>query len=156
MSALPSTDRTHTRQPRQEREVKRVMVTGSRDWTNRDTIHRAFRDHAPAGEVELLHGAAPGADTIAAEIAEELGWRVRTFPADWRVTPDTPTGRIRRRPDGSLYDAAAGIVRNLAMLNEQPHVVLAFQRNGSRGTQHVIDEAHRRGIQVYVWTEASR
>jgi hypothetical protein len=57
----------------------------------------------------------------------------RAFPADWR-------GKGRR----------AGILRNLAMLDDEPDRVLAFQRNGSRGTQHTIDEARRRGIPVEV------
>jgi len=156
MSVLPSTERTHHPNPPRERAVKRVMVTGSRDWTDRATIHRALRDHAPAGDVELLHGDAPGADTIAAELADELGWTVRPFPADWSVTPDTPTGRIRRRRDGTLYDVAAGVIRNRVMLNEQPDLVLAFQRRGSKGAQDAIDEARRRGIPVVVHTEEGR
>jgi hypothetical protein len=36
------------------------------------------------------------------------------------------------------------------MLDDEPDRVLAFQRNGSRGTQHTIDEARRRGIPVEV------
>jgi hypothetical protein len=38
------------------------------------------------------------------------------------------------------------------MLDTGPDLVLAFQRNGSRGTQHTIDEARARGIPVEVFT----
>lgn len=40
--------------------------------------------------------------------------------------------------------------RNLAMLDEKPDLVIAFQINGSAGTQHTIDQARKRGIPVEV------
>jgi hypothetical protein len=39
------------------------------------------------------------------------------------------------------------------MLNTSPNLVIAFQRNRSRGTQHAITEARRRGIKVEVYTD---
>jgi hypothetical protein len=39
------------------------------------------------------------------------------------------------------------------MLDTKPDLVLAFQRDGSRGTQHTIDEARKRGIPVEVHVE---
>jgi hypothetical protein len=38
------------------------------------------------------------------------------------------------------------------MLDQQPDRVLAFQRNGSTGTQHVIDETRKRGIPLEVFS----
>lgn len=109
----------------------RVLVCGSRDWQDAEAI-RARLVELPRGS-EVIHGAARGADSIAATIARGLGLTERAFPADWR-------GKGRR----------AGILRNLAMLDEEPDRVLAFQRAGSRGTQHTIDEARRRGVPVEV------
>jgi hypothetical protein len=40
------------------------------------------------------------------------------------------------------------------MLDEQPTLVLAFQRNGSTGTEGVIREARRRRIPVEVFAAA--
>jgi hypothetical protein len=68
-------------------------------------------------------------------IADAMGYAVEEFPADWR-------GKGKR----------AGILRNLAMLDQQPDLVLAFQRDGSTGTQHTIDEARRRGVPVKVFS----
>ena len=55
------------------------------------------------------------------------------FPADW----DT-------------YGKQAGFIRNIQMLDEKPDLVIAFQKNASRGTQHTINEARKRGIPVEV------
>lgn len=109
-------------------------MCGSRDWTDRDAITTALTC-LPAEHVaiEVLHGDARGADRLAAEAATDLGFTVRAFPADWE-----------------FHGRRAGIMRNLRMLDERPDKVIAFQRNGSRGTQHTIDEARRRGISVEV------
>ena len=113
-----------------------VLVAGSRDWMDEATIDGALSGcWAKNLSVEVLHGGARGADLMAASVARCLGFTVRAFPADWKT-----------------HGKRAGILRNLAMLDEKPDLVIAFQRNGSRGTQHVIDEARRRGIPVEIHT----
>ena len=112
----------------------KVLVCGSRDWTDADVIANRLADLAPDYPV-VLHGGARGADLLADGICSVFGYEVQAFPADWRK-----------------HGKRAGILRNLAMLDEQPDLVIAFQRNGSRGTQHTIDEARRRGIPVEVHT----
>ncbi len=92
-----------------------------------------YNEHG--AQVTLLHGDARGADTIAHTIAVELGWSIRVYP-----------------PDYATYGFAAPLLRNLAMLDCPPDLVLAFQLDGSRGTQHTITEARRRGIPVEVHT----
>jgi hypothetical protein len=99
----------------------KVLVCGSRDW-ERPTLIKHELAKLPRGSI-VIHGAARGADQMAAMYARALGLEERAFPADWR-------GKGRR----------AGILRNLAMLDDEPDRVLAFQRNGSRGTQHTIVE----------------
>jgi hypothetical protein len=114
-----------------------ILVCGSRDWTDGARI-RARLEMVPYVQPDvpcLIHGAARGADTLAGNIARNMGWSVDEFPADWR-------GKGK----------AAGVIRNLTMLDQCPDVVLAFQKNGSSGTQHTIDEARRRGIPVEVFT----
>ena len=51
--------------------MTRLVVTGSRDWTDRAVVEAALR-RLPVGR--LAHGGARGLDTIAAEVATELGW----------------------------------------------------------------------------------
>lgn len=116
-----------------------VLVCGSRDWGDPDIIYECLDSIAfqHDGRVKVIHGAARGADQQASAAARSLGLREESFPADWR-------GKGKR----------AGILRNLEMLDCKPDAVLAFQRNGSTGTQHTIDEARRRGIPVEVYENA--
>lgn len=126
----------------------RVLVCGSRDWTDRARIWQRLRLLEP--ETVVVHGAARGADLMAAEIARVLGLGVDPFPADWNVTMQTRPEMTRERRDGSLYDAEAGFRRNIAMLESGVELVIAFQRAFSGGTQHTIDQARKRGIPVEV------
>lgn len=109
----------------------KVLVVGSRDWDwpelIRDRLRRLSRG------THVLSGGSRGVDQQAATIARGLGFRVTEYPADWE--------RLGR---------SAGVRRNLAMLDERPDLVLAFQLNGSTGTGHTIREARDRGIPVEV------
>jgi hypothetical protein len=115
----------------------KVLVCGSRDWLDERAIYERLRRFA-IGTV-LLHGDARGADRLAAGVGRLLGFVVRAFPADW-----------------DRHGKKAGILRNLAMLDEQPDLVLAFRVNGSRGTTHTIEAARRRGIPVEVYEPMAR
>lgn len=109
------------------------MVTGSRHYTDRDAVRYHLLQYWPAYDgqpFEVLHGAARGADTLAAEEAEQVdGMRVRAFPADWQ-----------------RFGRAAGPIRTRQMLDAQPDMVLAF--GTGRGTDFAVAEAERRGITV--------
>jgi hypothetical protein len=111
----------------------RVLVCGSRDWRDWRTIDARVRA-LPNGST-VIHGAARGADLLAAGAAVRFGYGVQAFPANWKH-----------------YGKAAGIIRTLAMFDSGIDLVTAFQRGGSRGTQFGIDEARRRGIPVEVFT----
>lgn len=116
----------------------RVLVCGSRDWTDGAAIQAALQAVLARGPVELvMHGDARGADRLAAGVAVELGLPVRAFPADW-----THLGR------------AAGPVRNQRMLDEgQPSLVLAFPLPRSRGTWDMMFRARAAGVAVEVWRD---
>lgn len=125
-----------------------ALVTGSRGWTDEAPIRARLEQLPPCSFV--IHGGARGVDRMAAIIAQQLGHAVRAFPADWRVTADTPAGAIRTRRDGARYDSRAGLRRNLLMLDQRPDVVLAFWDGRSAGTKHCIEAAIERGIPVEV------
>lgn len=91
----------------------RLLVCGSRDWTDFNAIVRELIALSPD---ELIHGAAPGADRIAGDVAyrwamaERRTLRILAYPADWNL-------------DGK----AAGPIRNARMLAEgKPDRGLAF------------------------------
>jgi hypothetical protein len=82
-----------------------------------------------------LHGGARGADQLAGMIARRLGLSERIITPDWQT-----------------HGRAAGIVRNVTMLDTGPDLVLAYWDGGSTGTAHTIREAQRRGIPTEVVT----
>lgn len=110
----------------------RVLVCGSRDWRRPGPIRDRLA-RLPDG-TEILHGGARGADSLAAGIACGLGFRVTEFAADWK-----------------RYGGRAGYLRNVAMVEERPDLVLAFWQNESTGTGHTIREAAARGIPTEVF-----
>jgi hypothetical protein len=111
----------------------RVVVTGSRHWTDEETIRRALANLPRSEGVHLGHGNARGADRIA---AHALGFRVTAYPVEKRDGPWP----------------GAGPRRNSRMLTEHsPHVVIAFRAEGkSRGTDGCVKDARRRGLSVRV------
>lgn len=126
-------------------KVKRVILAcGSRTWTDRQKVWNAYyaigdewgldliRDR-DWQEVGVAHGGARGADHIAGSVAMEFGMQVKEYPADWQ-----------------RHGKAAGVIRNLEMLNAKPDIVLAFWDGKSRGTAHTIREAEKLGIPVRV------
>ena len=117
----------------------KILITGDRNWTDTQIIWNALCSyHSGSDAIELIHGAARGADTIGSVLAKVL---------DWKVTPERAKWHIYGRP--------AGAIRNRVMLDKQPDVVLAFHDNlytGSRGTKDCVDEAIKRGIPVILYT----
>lgn len=119
----------------------RVLVSGSRSWDRPDVIWECLdilASEAAAEGVEqmvVLHGCALGVDMHADKWVRRGGHpldvRVERFPADWT------TG-----------DRAAGLKRNLRMLETQPDVVLAFIRDQSRGATHCANAAESADIPV--------
>ncbi len=113
----------------------KVLICGSRDWVDRGPIERELRK-LPGGTI-VVHGAARGADTIAGDVAHDLGFEVRRYPADWE-----------------MHGKSAGPIRNALMLMkehlpEEPiDLLLAFSRNlaTSRGTLDMIRQAKSAGV----------
>lgn len=110
----------------------RVLICGSRDWDEVHPIRRALIQLPQTAEI--IHGAAPGADTIAGLLAEGFGFKVRAFPADWS------------------RGAKGGPERNRRMLDEEPDLVIAFLKDATKspGTRNTIAEAKRRGIKTEI------
>lgn len=109
----------------------RVVVCGSRDWSS-DPIMRNRMAELPDG-TEVIHGGARGADRMAAKYAYALGFKVRVFKADW-----------------DRFGKVAGFLRNQAMLDEKPDLVIAFWDGKSRGTQDTINRARSMGLPLEI------
>lgn len=131
-------------QPIQEKSMAgtppRLMITGSRTWTDRAAIKEALREWWESTgrnpDAVLVSGACPtGADRICEEVWEANGLTVERHPANWK--PNGPNGPVNRR---------AGFDRNMAMADTGPDYILGFRHNDSRGTTHAYTYATKLGI----------
>lgn len=130
-----------------------ILVTGSRDYTYKHTVARAFIEavmrHYPDGvpdpfdwsTVEVRHGCARGLDTIAAELGEAWGMWVVGLRADWK-----------------RHGKAAGLIRNGKLVAREPLVdqCLTFALPESVGTFDCADKARAAGIPVFDYGVSTR
>ena len=119
----------------------RILVTGSRDWTDKATIrHAIFETWQKAGSPKktvLVSGACPdGADAYAEICGDAFGFTVEPHPANWK-----DAGR------------RAGPLRNQMMVDLGADVCLAFPREESKGTIDCMKKAEKAKIPVQVYTE---
>lgn len=131
----------------------RVLVTGSRTWTDESKIKdallevRALLGSPPCSQITIVHGKCPrGADRIAVQVAEALGMDQEPHPADWLK-----------------YGKSAGFKRNREMVEAGADYCLAFVRrclgnactrrdeHGTHGAMHCSVLARRSGIVTTIY-----
>lgn len=133
---------------------RRLVVVHGRCDPRRRIPGRAGVEVVPWDEALELsfedQGELLGADWLAGWLCRAHGWEAEEHPADWAgpCRPECRHGPRRRRPDGMTYCQAAGMYRNLEMLNPPPHLGAAYIRNGSPGASQCAREAERAGIRV--------
>lgn len=118
----------------------RVLVTGSRQWTDRQAVDGALLEcwhealQVGAAGITVVHGACPtGADAMAAAWAFRHGVEAEGWVAEW-----ASLGR------------AAGPLRNERMVRAGAQVCLAFPLGRSSGTWDCARRAELAGIEVRV------
>lgn len=110
----------------------KVIIAGCRDLEDYELV-KAYADFKLSkieDEIEIVSGTASGADALGERYAEEKGYRVKRFPADWN--------KCGRR---------AGPLRNRQMA-EYADALLAYWDGKSKGTENMIQEAQARGLKV--------
>ncbi len=153
--------RTHALNPAPA--PRRVLVTGSRSWTDADTVSEALYAQgrlSPQGRMLVIHGDCPtGADSHAQRFVEtyaHFGVEVLRIPADWgRDCTDMCTHRPRYR-NGMPYCPAAGVIRNQVLVDQGADVCLAFPLGRSPGTRDCMRRAATAGIPVLEYGEGPR
>lgn len=110
----------------------RVLVCGSRDWTDGRLIRSVLA--GVEGMSVVITGYARGADMLAVEAANEWGLPLQSYPAEW-----------------DSESRAAGPIRNARMLREgRPDRVIAFSDHlsTSKGTLDMVRRSLAAGVPV--------
>lgn len=110
--------------------TKKVLVCGGREYSDAAFLF-AILDllHEQLTFVELIHGAAPGADSLSGDWARQRGVKETPVPANWKK-----------------QGKAAGAIRNALMLTFGPDLVISFP--GGKGTADMVKRAKRAGVPV--------
>lgn len=126
----------------------RVLVTGSRDWPNDDSIEGVLKglltelvlsNEFDTG-ITLVHGGCPtGADKIAHDYFAGLSdmlptlYMIEVHRADWKA-----------------HGKRAGFIRNKEMVDMGANLCVAFIKDQSRGASMTLDLAQKAGIPCVV------
>jgi predicted Rossmann fold nucleotide-binding protein DprA/Smf involved in DNA uptake len=114
-----------------DRLEMKTIIAGGRTITDYSLVLSAIGE-SNFTITEIVSGMAPGVDTLAVQYAEENNLPLAEFHADW-----------------NQYKKAAGPIRNREMAN-YADALIAIWDGESRGTKNMIEEATKRGLQVYV------
>ena len=123
----------------------RIIICGSREFNDYAKLCRVMDNigiHSIANNdyVEIISGHARGADMVGEKFANQYGYPLKVFPADWNT-----------------YGKSAGMIRNRQMADYAAQadeaIVVAFPIGASRGTRNMIDTSRKHGFDVYVIEE---
>lgn len=107
----------------------KVIVAGSRDFNDYEMLESKLMYYLSVYkpiEIEIVSGSAKGADTLGERFAKEKGCHIKRFPAEWDV-----------------YGKSAGYRRNAEMAKYADACVVFMKKEGSKGSQHMIDLARK-------------
>ena len=108
----------------------KVLVCGGRDFKGRKRVYDVLdKWHAEQAFTHVIHGGAPGADSIAGQWAALRGVQEVKCAANWQH-----------------FGNSAGPVRNRRMLELEPNLVIAFP--GGRGTANMVKTAKEANVMV--------
>lgn len=126
----------------------RVLITGSRNWSNTDKIREVFDwlnekvtgnpytiDRHKAKSVVIVSGNCPtGADWMCERLAFDYGFTVERHPAEWK-----------------RWGKQAGFMRNEQMVARGADICFAFIKDKSKGATHCSEFARNAGIPTVVY-----
>lgn len=110
----------------------KVIIAGSRDFKNynllKEKCDKIFSNIKQP--IEIVSGCARGADTLGEKYAEEKGYPIKKFPADW-----------------DNLGKKAGILRNIEM-GDYADALVIFIKNSSRGSTDMLNRARKKGLLI--------
>lgn len=110
-----------------------MIIAGSREFKNysllKSVLDTIIGDRT---NIEIVSGCANGADKLGEKYAEEKGFKIEKFPADW-----------------DYYKKSAGFIRNKEMAIYS-HCLIAFWDKKSRGTLSMIKLAKEYKLKIKI------
>lgn len=113
----------------------RVIIAGCRDFDDYELLKEKcdyFLQDEKKEDVVIISGHASGADALGERYAQERGFQLETFPADWKA-----------------HGRAAGPIRNARMASAA-NALIAFWDGKSRVTKNMIEIAKNHNLKVVV------
>lgn len=115
--------------------IYKVIIAGSRDFDDYKLLCDevdVFLSNKKHNSIVIVSGTAKGADALGERYATEHNYVIERHPADW-----------------DRYGKSAGYKRNEDMAYTADGCV-AFWKNGSRGTMHMINIAKENGLDLRI------
>lgn len=114
----------------------KVIIAGSRGFSNykllREQCNKYLREKRKTSNVIIVSGHARGADTLGEKYAQDEGFALEIYPAQWKK-----------------LGKQAGYRRNEQMA-EVADALIAFWDGSSKGTKHMIDIMNGKNLLVRV------
>lgn len=111
----------------------RVIIAGSRDVNLSKSQIQEVVDASAFEVTSLVCGMARGVDMCGHAWAYVLRMPIAKYPANWEA-----------------FGKSAGYKRNVQMAENADALIAVMKPGGSKGTQHMIDIAQAKGLQVFV------
>lgn len=121
----------------------KVIIAGSREFDNYDMLKEKCdkilsRKVNEGEEIVIVSGAAKGADTLGEKYAEEKGYKIERYPANW-----------------DKYGKRAGYLRNKKMAEvSNACIVFLSSKAENKGSKMIISIATEEKLLIRVITES--
>ena len=114
----------------------KVIIAGSRSFVDYEKLRSVCDSILPnqysEPRISILSGTSSGSDSLGERYANERGFALNRYPANWKQ-----------------YGRAAGPIRNRQMV-EDADAAIVFWDGQSRGTKNLIEEAKKQGLIVRI------
>ena len=114
----------------------KVIIAGSRGFSNykllKEKCNEYLREKRKQYNIIIISGGARGADTLGEKYAQDEGFSLEVFPANW-----------------NKFGKSASFIRNEQMA-EIADALIAFWDGKSHGTKHMIEIMENRKLLVRV------
>ena len=111
----------------------KIIIAGSREFTDYELLKEKLNEIiGDKNDIEIVSGMARGADLLGVKYADELGYEIKKFPAEW-----------------DKYGKSSGYKRNEQMAKYSDSCV-CFWDGKSKGTKHMIDLSNKYGLKTFV------